>query len=56
MLEKMQLRVKDLWQVAPNSNLARAIETLARRINKRREAVADESPGLVSRLFHAFGT
>jgi pilus assembly protein CpaE len=56
MLEKMQLRVQDLWQLAPNSNLARSIETLARRINTRREAVADESSGFVSRLFSAFGS
>jgi pilus assembly protein CpaE len=55
MLEKMQLRVQDLWQAGPNSALARAIEALARRINARREPVAEESPGLVTRLFGAFG-
>jgi pilus assembly protein CpaE len=55
MLEKLQLRVPDLWQVAPNSALARAIEGLARRINARREPVAEASEGLVARLFGAFG-
>lgn len=55
MLEKMQLRVQDLWQAGPNSALARAIEALARRINARREPVADESAGFVARLFSAFG-
>lgn len=55
MLEKMQLRVHDLWQVGPSSALARATETLARRINARREPVAEEGPGLVARFFGAFG-
>jgi len=55
MLEKMQLRVQDLWQAGPNSALARATETLARRINSRREPVAEEGPSLVARLFGAFG-
>jgi hypothetical protein len=55
MLEKMQLRVQDLWQAGPHSTLARATETLARRINSRREPVAEEGPGLVARLFGAFG-
>jgi pilus assembly protein CpaE len=55
MLEKTQLRVQDLWQLAPNSTLARAIETLARRINARREPVPEVSEGIVARLFGAFG-
>ncbi len=55
MLEKMQLRVQDLWQAGSNSALARATETLARRINSRREPVAEEGPSLVARLFGAFG-
>jgi pilus assembly protein CpaE len=54
-LEKMQLRVQDLWQMAPNSALARAIEALARRINARREPVAETADGFVARLFSAFG-
>jgi pilus assembly protein CpaE len=55
MLEKMQLRVQDLWQLAPNSALARAIEALARRINARREPVVEVSEGFVARLFSVFG-
>jgi pilus assembly protein CpaE len=55
MLEKVQLRVQDLWQLAPNSALARAIEALARRINARREPVVEVNEGLVSRLFNVFG-
>jgi len=55
MLEKMQLRVQDLWQAGPHSALARATEALARRINARREPASAEGPGLVARLFSAFG-
>jgi hypothetical protein len=51
----MQLRVQDLWQAGPHSSLTRAIETLARRINARREPATAEGPGLVARLFGAFG-
>ncbi len=55
MLEKMQLRVQDLWQLGPNSALAQAIEALARRINARREPVAEVGEGFVARLFSVFG-
>lgn len=55
MIEKMQLRAQDLWQLAPNSPLARAIEALARRINERREPVVEANEGLVARLFSVFG-
>jgi hypothetical protein len=55
MLEKVQLRMPDLWQVGPHSALARSIETLARRINARREALAEEGAGLVARLFAPSG-
>jgi pilus assembly protein CpaE len=55
MLEKMQLRVQDLWQAGPNSALARAVEALARRINARRTPVSDETTGFVARLLGAFG-
>ncbi len=54
-IEKMQLRAQDLWQLAPNSALARAIEALARRINERREPLPEASDGLVARLFSVFG-
>lgn len=55
MLERMQLRVQDLWQAGPHSALARATEALARRINVRREPENADGPGLVARLFGAFG-
>jgi len=55
MLEKLQLRVQDLWQTAPNSALARATEALARRINERREPMVETNDGLVARLFNVFG-
>jgi pilus assembly protein CpaE len=55
MLEKMQLRVQDLWQAGPNSSLARAVEALARRINARRTTASYETNGFVARLLGAFG-
>jgi pilus assembly protein CpaE len=55
MFEKMQLRAQDLWQLGPTSALARAIEALARRINARREPIAEVGEGFVARLFSAFG-
>jgi pilus assembly protein CpaE len=54
-IEKLQLRVPDLWQLAPNSALARASEALARRINERREPMVEANEGLVARLFGVFG-
>jgi hypothetical protein len=41
--------------MGPNSALARAIESLARRINARREPVVEVGEGLVARLFGVFG-
>lgn len=55
MLEKMQLRVQDLWHAGPNTALARAVEDLARRINAGRAPVAGETAGFVARLLGAFG-
>ena len=54
LLERVQLRAQDLWQVAPASPLARAIEGLARRINSGGEVAAESNGGFVSRLFSAF--
>jgi len=56
LLERVQLRAQDLWQVAPTSPLTRSIEELARRINSGGEAVAENNGGFVSRLFSAFTT
>ena len=54
-IEKVHLRSHDLWQSAPNSSLARSVETLARRLNARREATPEVVPGLFARLFGALG-
>jgi pilus assembly protein CpaE len=55
-LERVQLRAQDLWQVAPTSPLARAVEDLARRINNGGETTAESNGSFVSRLFSAFTT
>jgi pilus assembly protein CpaE len=54
MMERVQLRAQDLWQVGPSSTLARAVEELAGRLISGEE-VAVESGGLVSRIRSAFG-
>jgi len=52
-LERVQLRAQDLWQVGQTSPLTRGIEELARRLANG-EAAIEQSTGLVSRLFSAF--
>lgn len=54
-LERVQLRAQDLWQVGPGSPLARAVEELARRLTTGGETAMEAGGGLVSRLFSAFG-
>jgi pilus assembly protein CpaE len=54
LLERIQLRAQDLWQVGPGSPLARSIEELAKRLAAG-EVVVEPSGGLVSRLLSAFG-
>jgi pilus assembly protein CpaE len=54
LLERIQLRAQDLWQVGPGSPLARSIEELAKKLAAG-EAVVESSGGLVSRLLSAFG-
>jgi pilus assembly protein CpaE len=54
MLERVQLRAQDLWQVGPGSPLARAVEDLARRLASGGESPAEQG-GLVSRIKSAFG-
>jgi pilus assembly protein CpaE len=54
LLERIQLRAQDLWQVGPGSPLARSIEELAKRLAAG-EIVVESSGGLVSRLLSAFG-
>ena len=55
-LERVQLSAQDLWQVAPNSPLAKSIEDLARRLEVGSEATDDKSANsLVSRLLSVIG-
>lgn len=53
-LERVQLRAQDLWQVGPGSPLARAVEDLARRLASGGEATTEHG-GIMSRLLSAFG-
>jgi pilus assembly protein CpaE len=55
-LERVQLSAQDLWQVAPNSPLAKSIEDLARRLEVGAEAAdVDSQNSLVSRLLNVIG-
>jgi pilus assembly protein CpaE len=54
-LERIQLSAQDLWQVAPNSPLAKCVEELARRLEVGAEMAAHNSNSLVSRLLNAIG-
>jgi pilus assembly protein CpaE len=54
-LERVELRAQDLWQVAPNSTLARAVEDLARRLTAAGEAPVESQGGFVSRLLSVIG-
>src|ERR1700730_6348684 len=45
-LERMQLRAQDLWQVGPGSPLTRSIEDLARRLVSGGEGVGEQDVGL----------
>jgi len=55
-LERVQLSAQDLWQVAPNSPLAKSVEDLARRLEVGAEASqGDTSNSLVSRLLNVIG-
>ncbi len=55
-LERVQLSAQDLWQVAPNSPLAKSIEDLARRLEVGKEATEGEAQNsLVSRLLNVIG-
>jgi pilus assembly protein CpaE len=55
-LERVQLSAQDLWQVAPNSPLAKSVEDLARRLEVGNEIPDnDSSNSLVSRLLNVIG-
>jgi pilus assembly protein CpaE len=55
--ERVELAGKDLWQTAPSSPLAHALEELARRVAPElAEGPADADGGFLSKLRSAFGT
>ena len=55
-LERVQLSAQDLWQVAPNSPLAKSVEDLARRLEVGTETTeGDPQNSLVSRLLNVIG-
>jgi pilus assembly protein CpaE len=55
-LERVQLSAQDLWQVAPNSPLAKSVEDLARRLEVGTETTeADSQNSIVSRLLNVIG-
>jgi len=55
-LERVQLSAQDLWQVAPNSPLAKSIEDLGRRIELGDDAAPSaDSNSIVSRLLNVIG-
>ncbi len=58
-IERVQLRGQDLFQAAPNSSLARAVEELAVRLSSPSSHGPSEQPSgikLLSRLRDALGT
>jgi pilus assembly protein CpaE len=56
-LERIQLSAQDLWQVAPNSPLAKSIEDIARRIDRGGELLSEteQEGSIMSRLLLAIG-
>ncbi len=55
-LERAQLHTRQLWDVAPNSPLARSLEDLATRITAKGEIPTEATGGVVSRLLAAIGS
>jgi pilus assembly protein CpaE len=53
-LERVELTGQDLWQVAPHSPLARAMEDLALRVTPGGEVEAQENGGIIGRLKSVF--
>ncbi len=52
-VERVEMGAQDLYQAAPNSQLAAAFVDLARRITPGSEVSAEHEPGLVARLWSA---
>jgi pilus assembly protein CpaE len=49
-LSRVEMQAQDLWQIAPRSSLATAVENLARRLNTQRDAAAGTPGGFMLRL------
>lgn len=53
--ERLQLHAEDLWQLAPGSGLARAMENLAGRLASPGEPRGEPSANFVARFFTSIG-
>jgi pilus assembly protein CpaE len=53
--ERLQLHAEDLWQLAPRSDLARAMENLAGRLTSPAESREEPSANFVARLLTSIG-
>ena len=54
-LERVQLSAQDLWQVAPNSPLTKAVEEMARKLDGVADDDSSRGGSFVSRLRNALG-
>ena len=54
-LERVQLSAQDLWQVAPNSPLTKAIEEMSRKLDGVTDLDSSRNGSIVSRLLSSFG-
>jgi pilus assembly protein CpaE len=54
-LERVQLSAQDLWQVAPNSPLTKAVEDMSRKLDGVSDQDSSRNGSLVSRLLSSFG-
>ena len=53
-LERVQLSAQDLWQVAPNSLLTKAIEEMSRKLDGVIDRDSNRNGSIVSRLLNSF--
>ncbi len=53
-LERVQLSAQDLWQVAPNSPLTKAVEEMSRKLDGVLDRDSNRNGSIVSRLFSSF--
>lgn len=54
-LERVQLSAQDLWQVAPNSPLTKAVEEMSRKLDGVSDRDSTRNGSIVSRLLSSFG-